>query len=71
MRILNKYKFIKVKKMNKLIPANTISEEISKLKQIKEQLSQEAPELVTPEIVASIYNEINAYERSFFAANGV
>ncbi|ENL8185153.1 hypothetical protein AB6F95_004637 [Salmonella enterica] len=57
--------------MNKLIPANTISEEISKLKQIKEQLSQEAPELVTPEIVASIYNEINAYERSFFAANGV
>lgn len=68
MHIFNKFKSLKVKHMSTL-SNNVIGKEIQKLKEIKSQLEREAPEMVTPEIVAAIYREINTSDRAFFAEN--
>ncbi|MDK2579195.1 hypothetical protein [Citrobacter portucalensis] len=52
-----------------ILSNNVIGKEIQKLKEIKSQLEREAPEMVTPEIVAAIYREINTSDRAFFAEN--
>lgn len=68
MHIFNKLKFNKVNNMS-ILSNNVIGKEIQKLKEIKEQLQREAPEMVTPEVVAAIYREINTADRAFFAEN--
>lgn len=68
MHIFNKFKSLKVKHMS-ILSNNVIGKEIQKLKEIKSQLEREAPEMVTPEIVAAIYREINTSDRAFFAEN--
>lgn len=68
MTICNKFKFTKVKKMS-ILSNDVIGKEIKKLKEIKLQLEREEPSLVTPEIVAAIYNEINEEDRVNYYAN--
>lgn len=68
MHIFDKFKFNKVNNMS-ILSNNVIGKEIQKLKEIKEQLQREAPEMVTPEVVAAIYREIATADRAFFAEN--
>lgn len=68
MTICNKFKFTKVKEMS-ILSNDVIGKEIKKLKEIKLQLEREEPSLVTPEIVAAIYNEINEEDRVNYYAN--
>ncbi|EEL0258271.1 hypothetical protein ABQ06_004266 [Salmonella enterica subsp. enterica serovar Durham] len=67
-----KFIFYKIKlgfkKMSKL-SSNVIGKEIQKLKEIKSQLEREAPEMVTPEVVAAIYKEINEEDRINYYEN--
>ncbi|EHG2442589.1 hypothetical protein J4061_004476 [Salmonella enterica] len=66
---MRKLKFKLTTKANKMSnPTDKeIDEEIEKLIRIKRKLSDKAPEMVTPEIVAAIYRELATADRSFFA----
>ena len=56
-------------KMKPLIETSALNEEIRKIKQIKDALTQQIPDCVTPEIVAAVYRELATADRAFFAAN--
>lgn len=61
--------FCGLNKMKPLIEPSALNEEIQKLKQIKEELAKQAPDLCCAEVCAAIYRELATADRAFFAAN--